>query len=466
MPTTNYSSIDLTNIIAISGPTFTNCSDIGSAPLTPNFSGTFNDPAINQASNYLGTARGEGIWSAVINHNTPTTIVPSNAKIRRIRMQMQFANNPVTASASITAFSTNSSAYVEATLQAAPEPINAPWITSFNTINDIDSDAAAGAPVTVSASINPPGEFMFFEYDFTTNPNGDFPLGYMTYADFITNFSVATFQIKTISEIQSLWSGAGSLTGNAAGGCALQASNWSMEVEWYVTLQWTLSPSTITLPDNIIELTRSAPIEPDDEQIEAVWIGDTKIEPDDPWVIVWTKILIRIHIPPDEVENGDKNIDVEIIGTQFSGRIPAGTLTITTADLSGIYQLDDSAFTDTLYDRSGSPVVTQEVAIPAPFFVTYSVNNNESDVLHFTGTRIKASGQGSLHQLFQSLDYIQTEQLNDIILRTSNNLVPFSLANFIDQQANVRVYMDTIEDFMKIDQIIIFYKKLFTGYPQ
>jgi hypothetical protein len=464
MPISNYTSIDLTNITAISGPNFTNCADIGSAPLTPNFSGSVNNPAFNVVNPLSIQAKGDGVWTADINHSTPTTRVDPNARIRRVHMRMQFVGNPNTADLNATSVGAGvltSTTIVQIQLQAAPEPINAQWITSFTLIDLIDNNVLVGNGA-VSSSLSPVGTLFSLTYDFTLNPNGDFPLGYMTYAQFLTNFSEISILLNTLSSIQSsggAGAGVGNITGSYSGGCALQAANWAMEVEWALPTEWVLETPSITLPDNEIVLTS-----PGGQPVEEIHIGDTVIEPNDPWVIVWTDEEIRIHLPTDE-RYDDPDIELLFVGTEFSGASAFLPLTITYADLSGIYQLDDSIHHDVLYNRTATPS-TQNVLIPAPFFVTHFVGTPEADVSHYAGTRMGISGQGTVKQVLQSVDYIHTLQFGNNILRTSNNRSPFSLANFVDQHASVRIYMDQLDDFMRVDQLIIFIKPVFTDYPR
>lgn len=251
----------------------------------------------------------------------------------------------------------------------------------------------------------------------------------------------------------------------------------------YVTesVKWTLSPTGLILPDNVITLTRpdtstqppnspgtDQPTSLDTQQIEQIVVNGKTLSPNDPWVIVWLRFKIKIHLNVAWLEGQPPTITIKakFIGTSFGGIVDIGTLAITYADLSGVYFFDSTSRSDLLYDRStvGS-IKTREVLIPAPFFVTAFSSDNDTDIIHFGGTRIRVTGQGTLHQVFQSYDYINTQQLPDLTLRTTNNVNPFVLASFIDQQASLRVYMDTIRDYMNVSRIITFSIPMYTGYP-
>jgi hypothetical protein len=56
--------------------------------------------------------------------------------------------------------------------------------------------------------------------------------------------------------------------------------------------------------------------------------------------------------------------------------------------------------------------------------------------------------------------------LVDLTLQTTNATIPFQLANFVDQRACLRVYIDQLDGFFNISKIIVFSKPIYTGYPQ
>lgn len=482
MPITTYTSADLGNIVALLGPTLTNCVDTGSAPLNPNFSGSFSDVAFlkTAGASYSNGCGASGAWTADIDHGSVINPIHPNAHIRRVTMRMRFIANAQ--QASIDAVFTNGDftflsqtiAGSSVVVQVYPQPINSQWASVSEIINSNDQEIVLGFNSSASALVSPQGSLTRQVYDFTVNPNGDFPLRYMDYATFLTNFSQTFIGLVTVSNAQADWVGftqppTAEINGTATGNCFLQATQWTMEVEWELPSSWTLETPVITLPDNLIVISRPEPVGEgegeDTEQVESIQIGNTKIEPNDPWVIIWTKFIIKLHLPVEENYGDDPEVILNFVGTEFSGAISALPITIIYADLSGLYVLDDSIHHDVLYERTEIPT-TQNVLIPAPFFVTHFVDTPETDISHYAGTRIGMTGQGTIKQIFQSADYINTLQFGNVILRTSNNRSPFSLANFTDQHAALRVYMDQLDDYMRVDKIVIFAKPVFTGYPQ
>jgi len=480
MPTTTFTFGDFTNIVAISGPTFVNAVDIAAAPLNPNFGGSYSEPAyhVDGDNTYSDSASASGVWGADIDFAGAISQIPTNARITKVTVRMRLSGALTTSD--ITATFANevppnsdgiatAGIRVQFIVQAPSSTVF--WRTAFSFVNTL-TDVVDGPtpPVSASNSSSPTLQFYYSEYDFTTNPHGDFPDGYIDYLDFIANFTQVRFTQTILSDVESRFDFGGqpptaTIDGLSAGGISLQATDPEMIVEWYMAPNWAItSDDPLVLPDNIIKITRpdpEVPVEEDDEIVKSVIVGEKEIFPDDPWVILWTRFEIILHCPADEV---DDPISISI--TLFDGVVPLGSIDVTTADLSGIYQLDINATNDTLYTRSGTTTSTTEAAIPSPFFVTYFVDNKETDVMHYTGSRMRIKGTGLAHQQFHSLDSINTESFGDLTLFQMTNLSPFALANFIDQQCALRVYTTAIDEIMNVSQIAIFFKKLYTGYPQ
>jgi hypothetical protein len=480
MSVTTYTQFDLINQ-NIFVNSLTNCANTGTLP-NINFIGLINDNPFTLLTtdvSKIDKADGNVAFSYDLDHASPINPLPSNARITAVDVRM-IVTGPAT-SANVSVNFPSNAGFVQASGALTALIIPSPMDTSLGTnvsisATDTQTSTSSTGVRAKTSSLSPAGIIIRSQYDFTTNPGGLFPLGYMTYADFIANFLTIVFSFHANGEGHAQWQFGGAHSANAVGtfvgSCGLVADTFEMEVTWEVPLSWTINTPTVTYPTNILDISRpalSAPANPDDdtENIESIFIDDREIFPDDPWVIIWTRIHIRIHYPPDPVPdppNNQKDIDV----TVFSGRVPLGTVTVVVANLSGIYTFNEDVHTDTLYARTttSTTVTTQAVAIPAPMFVTSFFDNEEEDILHYTGVRMRVVGSGVLKTVVQSLDYINTELLADLTLRSVNNVNPFLLCNFVEQDASLRVYMDTLGDFMNFSKLVMFSKNIFTGYPQ
>ena len=480
MPVTTYTVLDLTNLDIISSA-FDNCTDLTTPP-NAHFSGVQATPSLTllttDASKF-NEVSGAVIYQYDIDHSTPTDPLPPNALITRVVIQLQ-GDGEATSDISMTfpAGLSNEGSVLAATtvkVDQIPSPVDTSLGTQ-NRINSIISDQSLNGNglITATASNDPAGAVVGWTFDFTTNPGGLFPSGYMTYSEFIANFAQIVLLYTLTASYTAQWAHTGGATSDATGsasvGGELIANNWQMEVTWSLPSNWTITSDNPADVPYILTLERPDPNVPPSEDTElptTLWIDDKKITPDDPWVIIWIKVQISIHIPPNLIKSSTP-VYLEFNSTEFEGKVPIGTLGINIADLSGIYQFDIDQHSDELYSRTttSTTVTTQTVAIPAPFLVTAFINDPETDILHYIGTRMRVTGQGVLHQVFQSLDVIKTQNLPDITLVTANNVSPFTLANFVEQNASLRVMMSATDDYMNVSKIIIFSKELYTGYPQ
>ena len=472
MSVTIYTVADLINIQRNAHATgLLNVTD-GGTGINVNFSGlnTNTSPPVYHSE---CNVQAYYVMKGDLNHSSPINPVPSNARISLIEMSMQ-VNYSLTASAHIVSGPSVTSAcsYIYTLFTGdtiGTDPWD-PWITSGGF--QLFSSSPPFVVGDSSNSLGPAGGAFTTVLDFTTNPNGDFPLGYMSYASFIANMASFAYSFSIFVQAGcSTTTGVEVATTSAA--VSVQTTNIEITVHWDAPLSWTLEPPGLVLPDNVITITRpeidpsSGGIGIDTQQIQKLRINGNEIDPNDPWIIFWLRFRIRLHLKPQWLIGQPPTIiiEVQLAGTEFTGFVPIGSVNITYADLSGIYTFDITKQSDTLYDRS-SGIATQEVLIPAPFFVTSFINDNEVDILHFGGVRIRVTGQGQLKQILQSYDYINTQEIPEITLRTSNNVNPFVLANFNDQQASLRVYMDSIRNNMNVSRIVIFSIPLYTGYPQ
>lgn len=86
-------------------------------------------------------------------------------------------------------------------------------------------------------------------------------------------------------------------------------------------------------------------------------------------------------------------------------------------------------------------------------------------ISHFTGVRMRIVGAGEFEMRLISMDEIETQTLVPFTLEETTNRQPFRLANFNQQRALLEGKTDQIDEFFKIDRIILFVKELWTDYP-
>jgi len=87
------------------------------------------------------------------------------------------------------------------------------------------------------------------------------------------------------------------------------------------------------------------------------------------------------------------------------------------------------------------------------------------NISHFTGVRMRLVGAGDLQMFFHSLDEVESQTLVPFTMAATTNRESFRLANFNQQRAMLEVKTTEINEYFKINRIIIFAKELWTDYP-
>lgn len=100
-----------------------------------------------------------------------------------------------------------------------------------------------------------------------------------------------------------------------------------------------------------------------------------------------------------------------------------------------------------------------------PFAKTAYVGDKEENILHYNAVRIHANGTGALKQKLFSLDEQDFNELEDLIMAVRTDVQPTSLANFIHQRASVEIRTLTINEWFKINRIILFVGFYASEYP-
>jgi hypothetical protein len=87
------------------------------------------------------------------------------------------------------------------------------------------------------------------------------------------------------------------------------------------------------------------------------------------------------------------------------------------------------------------------------------------NIAHFTAVRMRVIGQGDLKMTMYSLDDIKSKELVPFALTSTARIQPTRLANFMEQRASLELYTTELNDYFRINRIIIFSKETFTSYP-
>ncbi len=86
-------------------------------------------------------------------------------------------------------------------------------------------------------------------------------------------------------------------------------------------------------------------------------------------------------------------------------------------------------------------------------------------IIHFGAVRMRLTGTGNLDMTLYSLDDVKSSDLLPITINSSSNIQPTRLSNFNEQRAALRISTDEINEYFRINRIILFVKDIYTSYP-
>lgn len=94
-----------------------------------------------------------------------------------------------------------------------------------------------------------------------------------------------------------------------------------------------------------------------------------------------------------------------------------------------------------------------------------SSGSQGEDIIHFNGVRIRVNGTGSLKLKLWSLDNARMQTLRDIQMAEDSGRIPTSLANFIEQRCALEGKTENIDDYFRINRIIMYSKWFASEFP-
>lgn len=87
------------------------------------------------------------------------------------------------------------------------------------------------------------------------------------------------------------------------------------------------------------------------------------------------------------------------------------------------------------------------------------------NISHFAAMRVRANGTGNLRLKVYSLDNVRSKVLVPLVMNQSTRIIPTRLVNFTEQRASFELKTVEMDEFMRVNRIVIFMKEVFTSYP-
>lgn len=94
-----------------------------------------------------------------------------------------------------------------------------------------------------------------------------------------------------------------------------------------------------------------------------------------------------------------------------------------------------------------------------------SEGSSGENIQHFAAMRVRVTGSGSLKLAVYSLDDVRSKTLVALPITSAARIIPTRLVNFMEQRASFELKTTDIDEFMRVNRVVIFMKEVFTSYP-
>lgn len=94
-----------------------------------------------------------------------------------------------------------------------------------------------------------------------------------------------------------------------------------------------------------------------------------------------------------------------------------------------------------------------------------ALSSTQDNIVHFTSVRMRIIGSGNLKMTMYSQDEIYSSTLVPFTMSATTNIRPNRLMNFQHQRAYLDGRTTEINEWFKINKIVIYAKEVFTDYP-
>lgn len=102
-----------------------------------------------------------------------------------------------------------------------------------------------------------------------------------------------------------------------------------------------------------------------------------------------------------------------------------------------------------------------------PLGAALSQGSGGEDLIHFGIFRFRVTGSGNLRLTLYSLDEEKSTTCpNPIVMSTTTRIEPTKLFNMITQRAKLKIQTTAIDEYFRINRIVVFAKPVFTDYPR
>jgi hypothetical protein len=94
-----------------------------------------------------------------------------------------------------------------------------------------------------------------------------------------------------------------------------------------------------------------------------------------------------------------------------------------------------------------------------------SEKSSGENIQHFAAIRIRLVGTGNFKMTVFSLDDVDSKTLVPFTMQTQARIIPTRIVNFTEQRAAFELKTTEMDEYFRVNRIIVFMKEIATSYP-
>jgi len=94
-----------------------------------------------------------------------------------------------------------------------------------------------------------------------------------------------------------------------------------------------------------------------------------------------------------------------------------------------------------------------------------SEGSGGENIHHFSTVRIRVTGVGNLLLVINAFDFQREKALVPISMSPSTRIIPHRIVNFVEQRASIGIRTNDMDDYVRINRIVVFMKEIYTSTP-
>lgn len=92
-------------------------------------------------------------------------------------------------------------------------------------------------------------------------------------------------------------------------------------------------------------------------------------------------------------------------------------------------------------------------------------SSSGENIQHHSHLRMRVTGIADFRMVVHSMDYIKSKELVPIMVQVLNRIQPVRIVNFVEQRVAYEFAHLKMDEYVRINRIVIYMKEIYTSHP-